>query len=66
MLTTDKYWDCECEWHYIHPKTCKKCVRCGTEQETQPDSMKVEVRIMNKVSTTNLGHICMIPGASHA
>lgn len=43
ILTTDKYWDCECIENYIHPKDQKACSRCLTTAENQPDSRISEV-----------------------
>lgn len=41
--TTEKYWDCECEKNFIHPKTQTICNMCGAIAEEQPDSRKNEV-----------------------
>ena len=41
--TTDKYWDCECEHNYIHPKSQKHCDICGMDEEDSPDSRVDEV-----------------------
>jgi len=38
--TTEKFWDCECEHNYIHPKTTKDCKLCKAKQE---DSIISEV-----------------------
>lgn len=48
VLTTEKYWDCECEKNYIHPKTqnrchIDRCHICGAIAEEQPDSRVNEV-----------------------
>lgn len=43
IITTEKYWDCECEYDYIHPKTEVKCKKCGYSQEECPDSRVAEV-----------------------
>jgi hypothetical protein len=43
ILTTDKYWDCECLANFIHPKSQKKCDKCGAVEEEQPDSRVNEV-----------------------
>jgi len=40
---TEKYWDCECEENYIHPKTQPKCNICGAVADEQPDSRVDEV-----------------------
>lgn len=41
--TTEKYWDCECEKDFIHPKTQAVCPVCGEAAEDQPDSRINEV-----------------------
>ena|SRR5271157_1155882 len=41
--TTEKYWDCECDRNYIHPKTEEVCLLCGAHREEQPDSHTNEV-----------------------
>ncbi len=41
--TTEEYWDCECEYNYIHPKTQKSCPICGAMADEQPDSIVDEV-----------------------
>jgi len=41
--TTEKYWDCECEDNYIHPKSQKACFKCNTIAAGQPDSRVEEV-----------------------
>lgn len=41
--TTEKYWDCECEKNYIHPKSQKVCFICNTVATDQPDSRVEEV-----------------------
>jgi hypothetical protein len=43
ILTTEKYWDCECLNDFIHPKSQKKCGKCGVVEEEQPDSRVNEV-----------------------
>ena len=43
ILTTEKYWDCECEVNYINPKSNDKCMLCGTFREDSPDSRVSEV-----------------------
>ena len=44
--TTDKYWDCECKYHYIHSKNQPMCSVCGASAENQPDSHSSEVITM--------------------
>ena len=43
IQTTDHYWDCECVWDYIHPKSQKFCIECGQHQDDMPDSRIEEV-----------------------
>ena len=43
-ITSDEYWDCNCDTGYIHPKTVTKCQKCGAIALEQPDSMICEVR----------------------
>jgi hypothetical protein len=48
IKTNDNYWDCECEDHYIHPKSNKKgkisiCIVCNTNEDEQPDARENEV-----------------------
>lgn len=43
VITTEKYWDCECEHNFIRPKTQNRCDICGAEAEEQPDSRVNEV-----------------------
>lgn len=43
VKTTEKYWDCECEDNFVHPKTQKTCPICGTNSDEQPDSRVDEV-----------------------
>ena len=42
-ITTNDYWDCECEFDYIHSKAQSTCSLCGTSSKDQPDSIKDEV-----------------------
>lgn len=43
VRTTEKYWDCECKYNFIHPKTQSRCNICGALEEEQPDSRINEV-----------------------
>jgi hypothetical protein len=43
ILTTDKFWDCECFKNFIHPKSLNKCDICMAIAEDQPDSRVNEV-----------------------
>lgn len=54
-LTTDTYWDCECEQNYIHAKSDQSCPSylpggickvCHAFIELQPDSRIAEVQVM--------------------
>ena len=45
VLTTEKYWDCNCLKDFIHPKSQKMCYECGAVAEEQPDSRVSEVMI---------------------
>jgi hypothetical protein len=42
-ITTDLFWDCDCDDDYIHTKTQMECPVCKVTQEDAPDSMKDEV-----------------------
>ena len=49
VKTTEKYWDCECEHDYIHPKNELNCPICHTLKNEQPDSHINEViEMLNK------------------
>ncbi len=37
------YWDCECEKHFIHPRSDERCPICGADQEDMPDSRVNEI-----------------------
>lgn len=43
IKATEKYWDCECDNNFIHPKIQIKCNICGAIAEEQPDSRINEV-----------------------
>lgn len=43
VVTTPLFWDCECDEHYIHPKTENYCINCGAIRKDQPDSRVDEV-----------------------
>jgi|TARA_R100000750_G_C2292612_1_gene75546 hypothetical protein len=47
-FTTEYFWDCECDNHYIHPKTEEKCNECGFYHHEMPDSRTEEVIMMLK------------------
>jgi hypothetical protein len=44
-MTTNRFWDCNCEKDYIHPaeETTLQCFVCGALRVNQPDSMMREV-----------------------
>ena len=44
MATTDdRFWDCECEEHYIHPVSENRCSICGCEEVEMPPSRPNEI-----------------------
>ena len=43
VLTTENYWDCECEDEYIHPAKELYCIKCDRLAKNQPDSIYAEV-----------------------
>ena len=50
-LTTEHFWDCDCEGsfdNYIHPKTLKRCPVCKAKREDCPDSHISEVQAMEE------------------
>lgn len=48
IILNEKYWDCECEGHYIHAKADRLvCPVCGAEEENQPDSRENELTLPN-------------------
>jgi len=47
IKTTPLYWDCECEYNYIHEKSKKPfCPVCNTHHDDQPDSRPFEVALL--------------------
>jgi len=42
-ITTELFWDCDCDTDYIHTKNDSVCLICKAEQECAPDSLKDEV-----------------------
>lgn len=49
----EKYWDCECEHHYIHAKADRlTCPVCGAEEENQPDSRVNEIQLAREPGRT--------------
>lgn len=43
IILDNRFWDCECEENYIHPKSEEECKVCGAYSEGQPDSRMNEV-----------------------
>ena len=43
VITTEKYWVCECGKKYIHRKSEYECDKCGAIRDRQPDSRINEV-----------------------
>jgi len=43
--TTEKFWDCECDIDFIHPKIEINCSKCGAIADDQPDSRVMEVAV---------------------
>ena len=53
--TNPDFWDCECEYDYIHnKKESDYCWDCNTSHEEQPDSREIEVQWMNKMKKIEL------------
>ena len=57
FFTTNKFWDCECNDDYIHPRSKDKCERCGIHQKDPeaPDSRVNEV--LREFGSVDLGEI---------
>ena len=48
VIETDpRFWDCECEDHFIQLKVTKMCIRCKANQDDMPDSRVNELDIEN-------------------
>ena len=45
FLTTENFWDCECEENYIHPKAEGMCEVCKYTANDSPNSRVNEVAI---------------------
>ena len=57
IVTTLHYWDCECEFNYIHHKeTDPYCPVCNARHEDQPDSRETELWNLLKTYQTEDGH----------
>jgi hypothetical protein len=67
VITTPKYWDCECEHNYIHPKSQLSCEKCGYSQDEMPDSRVNEVRrmILNNVREKIHDYEYLVNGMQH-
>ena len=53
--TNPDFWDCECEFNYIHNKSITlSCFICNTSHEEQPDSREIEVQLMKKIKKIEL------------
>ena len=46
IITTERYWDCECEHDYIHKACVLQCDKCNSLQDDQPNSHTNEVQAM--------------------
>jgi hypothetical protein len=45
-ITVDEFWDCSCDFNYIHrKKTTRRCPRCGDTKDEAPDSLLDEVMV---------------------
>ena len=44
FITTDLYWDCECEHNFIRPSDMPMCENCGTFKEDAPPSRINEMK----------------------
>lgn len=43
IYTTSLFWDCECQWDYIHPVTKTCCEKCNAISGEQSNSRINEV-----------------------
>jgi len=51
FCTDPEYWDCECRDKYIHHKSrLKKCGRCNTSHDEQPDSRVNEIKYLYDIN----------------
>ena len=46
FITTNLYWDCECDPNYIRPADMRMCENCGMLQEESPQSRINELRTL--------------------
>ena len=64
-MTTSHFWDCECEFNYIHPKSQRTCTLCNTVSDEQPDSIVEEVKMTTldqPTYKTAKGYQCLVLG----
>ncbi|MFA5375874.1 MAG: hypothetical protein WC455_09045 [Dehalococcoidia bacterium] len=43
IVTDDRFWDCECKEHFIHPSFQSRCSICKCEQSEMPSSRVNEI-----------------------
>ncbi len=43
VITTDLFWDCECDTDYINYTSEAQCFECGCIKDESPDSRLIEV-----------------------
>jgi len=46
VVTTDVFWDCDCDDDYIHDRGQTECEKCGANRDFAPDSIIDEVILM--------------------
>lgn len=42
--TDPLYWECECEWRYVHPKEIQSCPVCRARAADMPDARVSDVK----------------------
>lgn len=58
MRTNLNYWDCECEYDYIHLKESGNyCPSCDTHEKEQPDSIDLEVSYLYDPEKDGAEHV---------
>jgi hypothetical protein len=57
-VTTPRFWDCECEEHFIKPKSQSFCPTCGSRRDDQPDARLNEARAMLERLANAIGTNC--------
>jgi len=51
VITDPRYWDCECQSYYIHPKSTLECSVCGiSQQEYMSDAIASEVGVYENMA----------------